>query len=255
LSVVYRNYDWWAYLFRVRHRRLIPDIADYDRKLARFVWEVLGLSSGSAVFDAGCGAGTQALEFARLGAVVTGWDIAPSLIRHAHGLNGAEGVVFHVADMMSLSAVDTFDAVVLLSSTFGLLSDGAGFLERARNALRPGGAVLIESANALRYGVDVQESTIELDELQLTFSTVFRGARNMLETRFYARQPDGAVVRFRRNPGEPDESVKLHSPEELRALAAETGFELEAVYGDIELPPWPFESDSPKVIAVLSKLN
>ena len=255
LSTIYRDYDWWAFLFRVRHRQMIPGIEQYDRQLVRFAWEVLGLQGGSTVLDAGSGGGTEAIELARQGAEVTGWDIAPNLVRHANQLAKEQEVPvsFRVADLMTLDVHDIYEAITLFSSTFGLLSDCEGFLARAARALKPGGAVLIENSNPLRYGVNLSDAAVAVEDLTITFSTVFLADRNLLETRFFARDGHGRIIRFRRNEREPDETIKLHSPEQLAGLAEAVGLTVEAVNGDIVLPPEPYRADAPKVIAVLRK--
>jgi len=255
LGTIYRTYDWWAYLLRVRHRRRIPGIEEYDRLLADFVWETLGLSRGDEVLDAGCGAGTQAIELARKGAAVTGVDFAPSLIASACELSrdARVKVRFRLADLMKLDEHDRFDAVMLLSTTFGLLSDGARFLQLARNALKPGGRLLIEEANPARFGVDVPPTTVQFDGLKLTFSTRYRHERKILENRFHVEDEYGRIVRFRRNEKEPDESVRLHTREDFARLIADAGFEVERFYGDVALPPVELGENSPKIIAVARK--
>jgi len=252
LGTIYHGYEWWAYFFRVRHRELIPGIEQYDRELVRFAWDVLGLSPGDAVLDAGCGGGTQALEFARLGARVTGVDFVPGLVRYAKELARAARLDarFVATDLMRYRAEDCYDAIVLLSSTFGLLVDGPAYLKQAVSMLKPGGAVLIESANPDTYGLDVPATEVDVDDVRLTFYTRFSPETSVLGTFFHVVDEKGRTIRLRRNPAEPDESVRLYNAARMRELLIESGCADVSFFGDVALPPPPLEKASPKLIAV-----
>ena len=54
---VTHDWDWWAYQFRVVHRRGIEGIEAWDRRLLAFVGEVLDLKPGERLLDIGCGWG------------------------------------------------------------------------------------------------------------------------------------------------------------------------------------------------------
>ena len=255
MATIYRTYDWWAYLLRIRQRRQMPGIEEYDRQLVDFIWETLGLSAGDQVLDAGCAGGTQAIELARKGAAVTGVDFAPSLIAAARELSRKADVEAHfrVGDLMKLDEHARFDAVVLLSTTFGLLSDGSRFLRLVQKALKPGGRLLIEEVNPARYSVDVPPTTVQVDKLELTFSTRFKPERMILESHFHVKDEYGRTIRFRRNEKEPDESVKLHTAEDFARLVEGAGLKVERFWGDVALPPAALEENSPKIITIARK--
>lgn len=74
----------------------------------------LNLQPGTRVLDVACGTGNLALPAARLGAVVTGVDIAPNLIEQARENASREGlaVQFDEGDVENLPYADaSFDAV------------------------------------------------------------------------------------------------------------------------------------------------
>lgn len=77
----------------------------------------LGLKPGMKVLDVACGTGNLSLPAARLGATVTGVDIAPNLLEQAREKAAAEGldIKFDEGDAEALPYEDaSFDAVVTM---------------------------------------------------------------------------------------------------------------------------------------------
>jgi SAM-dependent methyltransferase len=66
------------------------------------------------VLDAGCGSGENALEIARRGIEVTGFDVAPTAIRQAEEKAAARGIAatFVVADALRLEGLGPFRSVL-----------------------------------------------------------------------------------------------------------------------------------------------
>ncbi len=107
----------------------------------------LGIEPGLRVLDLGCGDGTTALPEARLGAEVTGVDIAANLVAAATARATAEGldnVTFREGDAADLHGLgdDTFDLVV---SIFGAMFAPRPF-DVAKEMVRvtkPGGRIVM----------------------------------------------------------------------------------------------------------------
>ena len=92
-------------------------IAKYYASQAEEFVKRLNLKPGMKVLDVACGAGNTALPAARLGAVVTGVDIAPYLVEQARENAKAEGleIKFDEGDAEALPYEDaSFDAVVTM---------------------------------------------------------------------------------------------------------------------------------------------
>jgi SAM-dependent methyltransferase len=146
-----REWDWWAYLFRVVHRSQIPGIGEWDDELVKLIVEVLALQPGARVLDLACGSGEHTLRLAERGLSVVGLDIAPSLIAHCRARAETRSptpqpVRFEVADMRELAYRGEFDAVLMLSGSFGFFDDDTNrdVLQRVAWALKPKGRVLID---------------------------------------------------------------------------------------------------------------
>jgi SAM-dependent methyltransferase len=103
----------------------------------------LKLEPGMRVLDVACGTGNLALPAARLGAVVTGVDIAPNLLEQARATAKREGltVQFDEGDAENLPYADaSFDAVITM---FGAMFAPRPELTAAelKRVCRPGGFI------------------------------------------------------------------------------------------------------------------
>ena len=124
-----------------------------------FLVDALGLESGMAVLDAGCGPGRHSLELARRGIEVTGVDLSPDFVALASAAAQAEGLParFDVLDVRDLAFDREFDAVICLcQGGFGLLGgdDDAGIVARLGAAVRPRGRLALTAFSsyfALRF--------------------------------------------------------------------------------------------------------
>ena len=98
-------------------------IAETMRESGEALVATLGITKGLSVLDLGCGDGTTALPEARLGADVTGVDIAANLVEAGNERAKAEGlmnIAFQVGDACNLEDLQdkSFDMVV---SIFGAM--------------------------------------------------------------------------------------------------------------------------------------
>ncbi len=107
----------------------------------------LGITAGTRVLDLGCGDGTTALPTARLGADVTGVDIAGNLVAAGNQRAQAEGLSncrFQEGDASQLDdlADDEFDLVV---SIFGAMFAPRPFdvAKEMVRVTRPGGRIVM----------------------------------------------------------------------------------------------------------------
>jgi SAM-dependent methyltransferase len=109
--------------------------------------KTLGITNGLEVLDLGCGDGTTALPAARLGADVTGVDIAANLVEAGSRRAEAEGLTrcrFQQGDASDLYELDdeSFDLVV---SVFGAMFAPEPFdvAKEMVRVTRPGGRIVM----------------------------------------------------------------------------------------------------------------
>lgn len=128
-----------------------------DRSVAWLVDE-LGLRAGDRVLDLGCGPGVYAHRLARRGVRVLGLDASHRSVEHASAVADAEGLPaeFRVANYLVDDLGREHDAAILLYEDFCALSPAqrGGLLRRTREALRAGGAFVIDVTAAPRFATE-----------------------------------------------------------------------------------------------------
>jgi SAM-dependent methyltransferase len=239
---IVRDWDYWAYLFRVTHRESIPGIELYDDQLVAFIMAALELKPGDELLDLACGSGVHGVRLGGQGIQVTGVDVSPSLVAHANELareKELEGVAFIVGDMREPPCADTFDAVTILSQSFGFFGpEGDMVVLRAIHAaLRPGGRFLLD----LNEPADLEKPRQRWHELD--------GGFLLTEARYDPMTcVRTATFRYidsqgRLNVAEEPERIRVYTLPELSQMITAAGLRLEAVYGRMALPLTPYGSD------------
>jgi SAM-dependent methyltransferase len=244
MKTVERDWDWWAYHFRVLHRRQIPGIGQWDDDLVAMIVEVLHLQPGQRVLDLACGSGDHALRLAQRDLEVLGVDIAPSLIAHCRqqaAEAGVPGAHFEPGDMRELAYEGEFDAMLLLSGSFGFFDDAtnAAVLAGIARALKPQGRLLIDvfdptnmvvrpprrSWSAYAGGYGLRTTWWEPESCTYVSEFMFVDGDGVLNT--FAGQ----------------ERIRVYSLPEWRAMLAAVGLKLTHALADTRLPLVTYDRD------------
>jgi len=237
MKSIRRDWDWWAYHYRVVHRRQIPGIACWDDDLVEMIVDVLDLKAGDRVLDLACGSGDHARRLARRGLDVLGVDIAPSLVAHCREQATREELAtvrFVQGDMRELAYEDRFDAVLLLSGSFGFFDEATNrdVLARMSRALKLGGRLLIDvfdptqmvvrplrrSWSSYGGGYGLRATWWEPESCTYTNEFLFIDAEGVCNT---AAEP---------------ERIRVYSLPEWRALFSGAGLALTHTLADTKLP-------------------
>ncbi|MBS1830720.1 MAG: class I SAM-dependent methyltransferase [Acidobacteria bacterium] len=125
--------------------------APFRREPSEMVKKVAGSRKPGRALDVAMGQGRNAVWLAKAGWNVSGYDISPVALREAAGLAAAAGVKLdtRVARHEDFElGTEQWDLIVMCFA-FTKLSD-AGYMQRVRDSLRPGGVLVVEGFNGGR---------------------------------------------------------------------------------------------------------
>ena len=205
------------------------------------------------VLDLGCGTGHIAALLADAGYDMVALDNSPEMLNIAREQNAGKGTLLLCQDMRAFELYGTVQAVY---SSFDCLN----YLRRTDDLrkvfslvhlyLEPGGLFLFDVNTAYRLQTVFGENTFSYefeDGLLLWRNEQGRGScRFVLD--WFAEQKDGTYLRETEVQTE-----YVHAPRTLRALAAETGFSVEAVFTRPDLAS-PEEENAEKEYYILRRL-
>jgi ubiquinone/menaquinone biosynthesis C-methylase UbiE len=244
MKTIQRAWDWWAYHYRVTHRSQIPSISQWDDDLVALIIQVLELQPGDRILDLACGSGDHARRLARRGLGVVGVDIAASLVAYCRQRAVDEGIKlaqFDQGDMRELAYDGEFDAVVLLSGSFGFFDDATNqdVLKRMARALRSGGRILIDVSDPTQMVVrPPSRSWSHYGGGYGLRTTWWEPQTSTYASEFKFIDVDGVL-----NTAAEPERIRVYSLPEWRTMFAATGLKMTHSLADTRLPLVPYDQD------------
>ncbi len=222
---------------------------------ARWMVEHFDLRAGRRVADFGCGPGLYTTRLAASGADVIGIDFSERSIRYARSLAMREGVrVEHVhADYLTFETDERFDLITMIMCDFCVLGpkQRQGLLERWREFLRPGGAVLFDV-----YSIPAFEARHESSTCAPNLMDGFWSSAPYFGFQSTFTYPDEKVVLDKYTIVEEDRTRVIHNwlqyyaPEALERELGRAGFDVDRLLGDVA--GGPFDATQPEY-AVLAR--
>ena len=229
------SYDeYWGYYWRVTGRHRIPGIFKWDQDLVELIEKQCQIQKGASILDLGCGGGDQAKLFSRKGYRVVGIDKVKSLIDYAKEIFEKEGLVgeFYHADMRKIEYRDQFDLCVVLSGTFGLLTEKENerLLNLIYRALKPGGQAYLSYSSLERYSVLPHIRTwhsidggFALSEEWFDAATSTHNSKNMHIL------TEGKIIQAKEETDyNADEIIRCYGAREIELLSEKAGFNVKA---------------------------
>ena len=198
------------------------------RRQARTVKRVLGLKRGARVLDIPCGMGRLTLPLAQMGFEMTGVDLTESYVRRARREAKKAGarIRYRTGDMREIEFDGEFDAAVNWFTSFGYFSDedNLSFLKKARQALRPGGKLLIETMNKTWVVANWQARGVR----------EYAGVR-VVNTARFDRRTDRIINIWKFSKGRRRETqtlvLRVFDAGSMRRMLREAGFRDVRIYG------------------------
>ncbi len=244
MKTVERDWNWWAYHFRVVHRRQIPGIDQWDDDLVELIVQVLDLWPGDRVLDLACGSGVHVRRLARRGLDVLGVDVAPSLVAYNREEAAEEDLAtarFEEGDMRQLAYQAEFDAALLLSGSFGFFDEATNrdVLARLARALKPGGRLLVDVFDPTEMVVrPPRRSWSAYGGGYGLHTTWWEPESCTYASEFMFIDGDGVLNTF---AGQ--ERIRVYSLPEWRLMLGDVGLELTHALADTRLPLVPYDRD------------
>jgi SAM-dependent methyltransferase len=247
--------EFWAEIFRVRHRRAIQGIEQFDQLLVSFVIEALSLKKGAEILDVACGAGCHSIEFAKKGLKVTAFDLAQSLIDVAKQRAKDEKVEanFFTGDMRDMSFESQFNAAVLLSHSFGFFNheENKLVLKGAFDALQEGGCLLLDLMNPYNLPT-FQKTWTQLEGgFLLNEPHVLDAPAGVLTGRpamFIDTENDRIVLMDQDALSNND--IRMYTALEIREMLEDIGFTKVELYGQHYLPRESYAANSERMVVI-----
>jgi SAM-dependent methyltransferase len=244
MKTVQRESDWWAYHYRVVHRSRIDGIGQWDDDFVEMIVAVLELQPGHRVLDLACGSGDHARRLAKRGLDVLGVDISASLVAHCREKaikEDAKGARFEQGDMRRLTYHGEFDAVLLLSGSFGFFDDATNkdLLARMARSLRPGGGILIDVFDPARMVVRPARRTWNRYGGGYGLRTTWWEPETCTYASEFMFIDDGGVL----NTSAEQERIRVYSLPEWKELFAASGLTMTHALADTKLPLVAYDRD------------
>ncbi len=250
--------DFWAEVFRIKHRRSIQGIQHYDKIVVDFCIEVLGLKKKDAILDIACGGGDHGVLFAKRGLKVSGFDLSNTLIQFAKDKATAEkvNVDFYTGDMREISSEQRFNAAVLLSHSFGFFNhdDNQKVLKGSYDCLVEGGRLLLDLMNPYNLPRFHKTWTLLEDGYLLSEPHVIDATAGVLRGRpaTFIDIENSRIIDMSEE-ALTNNDIRMYTSLEIKGMLGEVGFTKVEFYGQNKLPRMPYEASSERMVVVATR--
>ncbi|AZI19996.1 class I SAM-dependent methyltransferase [Chryseobacterium taklimakanense] len=207
----------------------------------------LELPEYAEIIDLACGKGRHSVYLNDLGYRVLGLDLSAESIAHNKQFEN-EDLKFEVHDMRDKIEGGKVDAVFNLFTSFGYFDDPQDdkkVFSSVFDILKQDGYFVLDFLNE-KYVKNtlVEETVVERNGIDFKIKKKIEGQHVIKDIYFNDKGEDFHFF----------EKVKLHTLEEIDALATECGFQREKLYGNYSLGVFELET-SPRCINIFKKVG
>jgi SAM-dependent methyltransferase len=243
---------WWEDLFNDDYLRTCERLTEPQiSSEVDFIQDRLSVERGGAVLDLGCGTGHHAIELARRGYEVVGFDLSlPMLARAGEEAQDRDTKLnFVQGDMREMVFEEQFDGVYSWNTSFGYFDEdkNAQVIDRVHRALKAGGLLLLDVINRdflIRQSPSLAwfegDGCVCMDEMTVDFIT------SRMKVKRTIMLDDG-------RSREIEYSVRVYSLHELGRILHEHRFKVCEVSGRTATPGVFFGNESPRIVILAEK--
>ena len=243
---------WWEDLFNDDFIRTMAKITDSDIvREANFIEESLGCEAGATILDLACGTGRHAVELARRGYQVVGYDLSLAMLARAsdEAQERKQKINFVQGDMREMTFEETFDGVFSWNTSFGYFEDekNAQIVAKIHRSLKKGGQFLLDVVNrdsVIRQAPSLAwfegDGCICMDEMQIDFIT------SRMKVKRTLMMDDGRTKEI-------EYSIRVYSLHELGKMLHDNGFRVAEVSGGTGTPGVFFGCEAPRTLILAEK--
>ena len=236
--------EWWKTFFDDEYFRIFSQMfsLETDTKQAAELWSMLDLTPGCRLLDAPCGWGRLSRPLALLGASVLGVDQSENMLRFAERSRGdlsPEHLRYRKHELRSPLPDSGFDIAcnIFTSFGYGTEDDDVAIFRTLREAVRPGGRVLVETnhrdlmcafiARASKASRRFKDGTLFIDEPE------FDAIAGVVRLNWYWSGPHGS--------GEKHADWRCYTPTQVVQLLQRAGLHFVGAYKGFSKTPYKAE--------------
>jgi SAM-dependent methyltransferase len=242
--------EWYEEIFDIdyiqtyseQHKRTSEDV---DGMI-----ELLSPTKEMKILDLCCGYGRHAIELARRGYKLIGYDLSSDLIEYARKKAVEENlkIDFIEGDVRDLDYVEKFDIVLNLFTSFGYFDDEENkeILNSIAKALVPGGRLLIQAlsfSGAIRKAnPENSASVFEGDNVTVITDNIWNIEKNILHAKRRLFFTDGKRREY-------SFDIRVYSLAEMLKMLKEVGLETVDYYSTLQGNAFNYQSMHYVIIA------
>jgi len=236
--------EWWKTFFDQEYWRIWQQVftEESNAKQAADLWSMLDLKPGCRLLDAPCGWGRLSRQLALLGATVLGVDQSETLLSVAESQRGdlpPERLRYLEHDLRKSLPETGFDVAcnIFTSFGYGTEEEDVATFRTLRDALRPGGRVLVETnhrdlicaftSRGSNGSMRLPDGTLFIDEPD------FDAISGVVNLNWYWSGPSGS--------GEKHAKWRCYTPTQIVSLLERAGLRFLGAYKGLSKIPYKAE--------------
>jgi SAM-dependent methyltransferase len=233
--------DWWETFFDQDYLKIWGQVFsdEVNTQQGTDLWALLDLNPGCRLLDAPCGWGRLSRHLALLGATVLGVDQSETLLNAAEAQRGelpTERLRYLRHDLRTTLPETGFDVAcnIFTSFGYGTEEEDIATFRTLRDALRPGGRVLVETnhrdmfcaslSRGLKASMRLPDGTLFIDDPD------FDAISGVVTLNWYWSGPSGS--------GEKHARWRCYTPTQIVGLLERAGLRFVGAYKGLSKTPY-----------------